>query len=105
MIIDRPMGRFDTLIWTEEWRDRQLQLRISAASLAIRQCTVRQCGKHAAEHHQKKHKTAVAKRKQIGNGQCMYKKNKIGKTEKLAETTIASIKRKTGRSATAEKAP
>lgn len=100
------MGRFDTLIWTEEWRDRQLQLPISAAGLAIRQCTVRQCGKHAAEHHQKKtKKTAVAKRKQIGNGQCMYKKNKIGKTEKLAETTIASIKRKTGRSATAEKAP
>ena len=53
----------------------------------------------------KNKKTAVAKRKQIGNGQCMYKKNKIGKTEKLAETTIASIKRKTGRSATAEKAP
>lgn len=99
------MGRFDTLIWTEEWRDRQLQLPISAAGLAIRQCTVRQCGKHAAEHHQKTKKRQWLKGSKLAMDNACTKKNKIGKTEKLAETTIASIKRKTGRSATAEKAP
>jgi len=76
MIIDRPMGRFDTLIWTEEWRDRQLQLPISAAGLAIRQCTVRQCGKHAAEHHQKNIKRQWLKGSKLAMDNACTKKTK-----------------------------